>query len=290
MDAMAYLKLALTDDDKAFERVLNKPKRGLGGGTLEKLRQTQGRFKCSLLQAAKRASRTEVKGHLSTAQQKGTQAFLKIISDLRRDVEEKSAVDVMRSMVRRIYSEAAGSKSKKGKDDDEFLMAKIVTEFISDLLMAQGLDDDQATVRAGGASAELGRTVRELSTFINAVAELDTEGLKRMRESEVLTLTTIHQAKGLEWSHVWVVHMAEGICPLKRNMDCDDDQAMEQQRDEFLQEERRLAYVAITRAKEVLHMSWVCFLLSPSLPIPFLPLLPRLFPCSPCYLLFMLRA
>jgi hypothetical protein len=59
-DLLAYLRLAVGDDDKAFERVLNKPKRGLGEQALEKLRHTQQRLKCSLFEAARRISRPEV--------------------------------------------------------------------------------------------------------------------------------------------------------------------------------------------------------------------------------------
>jgi len=70
MDLIAYLNLALCDDDKAFVRVFNKPKRGLGDQALDKLRQAQVRFKCSLVQAAKKSARVELKGHLTGAQQK----------------------------------------------------------------------------------------------------------------------------------------------------------------------------------------------------------------------------
>ena len=263
MDLLAYLKLALWDDDKAFARVLNKPKRSLGEQALEKVRQTQARFKCSLMQAARKAARTEVKGHLSAAQQKGMQAFLRVVDDLRNDVDSKSAPDVLKSLVQRVYcteSSAAMSK-KKGKDEDLHAMTALVRGMIDDMAITEGLDDEIGAVgpSAGGARAGArSKTAQQLCKYVSSVSTLDTEGLKKMRESEVLTLSTIHQAKGLEFSHVWVVRFAEGVCPLRANLEhCEDEKQMEEHRNAWIHEERRIAYVAVTRAKHSLNISWV---------------------------------
>ena len=270
MDMLAYIKLAISDDDKAFCRVLNKPKRGLGDQALEKIRQTQERFKCSLLQAAKKASRKEVKDCLTAAQQKGVSAFLRLIQDLRVEVESKSATEVLKSLVPRVFgNESSSSKSSnkdKDKHDDMFTATALVNTMIEDLAIAEGLDDEIGTALGGSGGSEgdargehaLSETARKLNKLVTAVSNLDTDGLKKMRESEVVRLSTIHQAKGLEFSHVWIVHLSEGVCPLRPNFEaCEDEEQMEQRRNHWLYEERRVAYVAVTRAKHQLYISWV---------------------------------
>ena len=262
-DLLAYLQLALEDDDKSFARVFNKPKRGLGDQTLEKLRQTQGRFKCSMFQAAKKASRQELKGSLTSAQQKGLQAFIRVISDLRLDVQNKSSEEVLRNLVSRVYCSDAGSCKKKGNDSEQFEATKMITAMLSDLPVTAGLDDDigaapKSAVGASEAGGCAGKTARMLKKFLTSVKSLDKEGLKKMRESEVVRLSTIHAAKGLEFLHVWVIQMGEGKFPTRPNLDhCADEEDVQRALDEWLQEERRIAYVALTRAKKRLNISWV---------------------------------
>jgi len=155
-------------------------------------------------------------------------------------------------------SNSTGGDKKKDKGDDQIMMAGLINSMVEDLSVVDGLDDEIGSAPNGGAGGSAGGTAQKLHKFVNNVATLDTDGLKKMRESEILSLSTIHEAKGLEFSHVWVVQMAEGVCPLRPNLEqCEDEEQMERQRNENLQEERRVAYVALTRAKHHLSISWV---------------------------------
>jgi DNA helicase-2/ATP-dependent DNA helicase PcrA len=265
LDLLAYISLAVKhDEDKAFERVLNKPKRGLAEQALQKLRHAQQRLKCSLFEVAKKLMRPEYKA-LSAAQQKSLASFVSVISELRKDVSTKTPEEVLKAVVPRVYqnqgARAAGAAGKKqdtkDKEEDNFERTKLIKAFLEDLAVTEGLDDDIGTNPAAGGAPDPGQTARKLSKFVSTVRRLDTEGLKKMRESEVLSLGTIHAAKGLEFSHVWLVQMAEGICPQGHNVDgCEDEEQAEAQRNAAVQEERRIAYVALTRAKEQLCISW----------------------------------
>ena len=233
--------------------------------------------------AAQRAARQELTGGLTAAQQKGVQALVRVINDLRQDVRSKGAEDVLlKSLVQRVYSSGVGVSKKKDKDDDQLEAAKLVAAMARDLAVTEGLDDDIGAGAAaltasgggggtgggggggegagsGGAASGGAATARKLLKFVKAVKSLDKEGLKKMRESEVVRLSTIHMAKGLEFSHVWLVQMADGVCPLRpTNLDhIQDEEQMQTALDDWLQEERRVAYVALTRAKKYLNISWL---------------------------------
>ena len=117
LDLLAYISLAVKhDEDKAFERVLNKPKRGLAEQALQKLRHAQQRLKCSLFEVAKKLMRPEYKA-LSAAQQKSLASFVSVISELRKDVSTKTPEEVLKAVVPRVYqnqgARAAGAAGKK---------------------------------------------------------------------------------------------------------------------------------------------------------------------------------
>jgi ATP-dependent DNA helicase Rep len=95
----------------------------------------------------------------------------------------------------------------------------------------------------------MARESKSLLEVVQTIALLSTLN-EREGEQNMVTLSTLHAAKGLEWPHVMLVGCVEGLLPFKREEDAGQDQAI------GLQEERRLMYVGITRAQQSLAVSW----------------------------------
>lgn len=221
-DVLAYLKLTLNpQDDVSLLRIINVPARKIGNKTIQQLRELALKESISLLEAAVMVVNNNL---LSSAANKSLENFLQIMSQLRQSNKEFPSSGVIKHVLK-----LAGYKDYllDGTDEGEERFAN-VEELISVASKYDGLE--------AGIS---------LATFLEEVALVsDVDGLVDTDDSVVLM--TLHSSKGLEFPTVYLVGLEEGIFPTSRaQLDKED-----------LEEERRLMYVGMTRAREHLYVSY----------------------------------
>ncbi|BDW82924.1 DNA helicase [Erythrobacter sp. Dej080120_24] len=210
-DALAYLRvIAQPQDDLAFERIYNQPKRGLGSKTLEKMHSHARRVNLPLAAAALELADSD---ELPKRAASTIGGLLRQFLAWRQAAEEMTPADLLRLVLKESGYNAM-------------------------------LSADRSAESAGRAEnlSELARAMEEYETlgdFLEHVSlVMDND---RSDEEETVTIMTIHAAKGLEFDHVFCVGWEEGVFPSQRAIDEGGLASLE--------EERRLAYVAITRAR-----------------------------------------
>ncbi len=235
-DALAYLRLlANRDDDAAFERVVNTPPRGIGERTLEILRGQARGARTSLWQAAEALIGS---GGLSARSAGSLRGFLDLIRNQPELGDDMGLADLTALVI-----EASGlvehyKKSKDGKGVDRVENLEQLVDTTRRFGLEQ-LELDDAEVSAAGDGA-----ADRLSTFL-AHAALEAGEAQADEFEDAVQLMTLHSAKGLEFPLVFLAGVEEGLFP--HNMSKDDPDRME--------EERRLCYVGMTRAKEQLYLT-----------------------------------
>ena len=253
-DVIAYLRLlANPSADSALERVINVPARGIGGTTVDRLRAAARANGSGLYDAVRLAGRGEVAG-LGPGPRKKLQVFVELIEGLRDVIANGASVaEVIIQVIERsgIRTKLEADQSTESRDRLDNL-AELVTT-------ASDFDDEVApapgTSLAGMAAVELAEAAvagdagddrpPSIEDFLERIA-LSSAG--DQTASEQVVLMTIHVAKGLEWPVVFLTGMEDGLFPSLREREGTSEDAA-------LEEERRLAYVAITRARERLVMS-----------------------------------
>ncbi len=227
-DILAYLTLIVNPQDSmSFERVVNTPKRGIGMTSVDHLREFANDNNWSLLEAAENvdianniSARTRVKidefGQLMRNLTK--QAEFLNLTDLTEEILDKSGYNKALEQDKSLEAQA------RRENLDEF---KSVTQEYDE----QHKDDDD-------------NNIQKITNFLADLALVsDQDDVDE--QAPAVTLMTLHAAKGLEFPVVFLVGMEEGIFPLSRAILEDDE----------LEEERRLAYVGITRAKKKLYLT-----------------------------------
>lgn len=222
-DVLAYLRLiANPDDNMSFERVVNVPKRGIGPGTIEKLRTSSNQYDWSLLETALNVSITPISGKAASE----LEAFGFMMKDLRQMQEYVPVTELVEEVLKR-------SGYQKSLELERTLESETRLENIQEFLTVTQQFEKENTED------------KSLLTFLTDLALVsDLDNLEEEPQSEV-TLMTLHAAKGLEFPIVFLIGLEEGIFPLSRSM-MEEDQ---------LEEERRLAYVGITRAEKKLYIT-----------------------------------
>lgn len=227
-DVIGYLRLVQNEAaDSAFLRVVNSPTRGIGDTTVDRLRQAAGDA-MGLLAAARMAVAGE--SGMAAGPRRKLAVFTELIADLQAVVQSGASLgEIVIQVVER-----TGMRSR---------------------LEAQG--DADATDRLGNL-AELVSLASDYDEEMQGEGNLD-EFLERIALSspaealdasaDAVTLMTIHIAKGLEFPVVFLTGLEDGLFPSVRERDG-------QSEDASAEEERRLAYVAMTRARERLYLSW----------------------------------
>ncbi|MCI0370622.1 MAG: DUF3553 domain-containing protein [candidate division NC10 bacterium] len=219
-DALAYLRLiASPADSVGFLRALGVPPRGLGKGTLEKLQQVAAAQRSSLWEAC---GRQELLEALTARQRKALQEFTALIERLRARVAELALSD----LVQVVLDESGLAKALQGEGTPE----------------AEGRLENLRELVAAAQDFVLRSEEATLQAFLDSVALIsDVDSLEEGRGA--VTLMTLHMAKGLEFGVVFMTGMEEGVFPHARAL-ADEEE---------LEEERRLCYVGITRAKDCLY-------------------------------------
>jgi len=226
-DIIAYLRVLQNPADiVSLRRIINVPARGIGDTTVEKLENAATLAGVSLYQAACEADTTDI----TTGAKKKLCEFTGMMERMRTDLGTLTITD----LVRRIIHETGYATAL---DQEKTVESRIRIENLNELMTAT--EDFQEQNR--GAS---------LASFLDQVAlvtdlEHQTAGDGKRGNADSVTLMTLHNAKGLEFSVVFLAGMEEGLFPHSRSAESEEE----------LEEERRLCYVGITRAKERLILT-----------------------------------
>jgi DNA helicase-2/ATP-dependent DNA helicase PcrA len=212
--ALAYLRLAANpEDDGAFLRVANFPARGIGSRTLEQLQEAAKAGGVSLHKAA-----AELPGKAGSA----LAAFLRIVDSIRAETQGLPLPETVEVMLAHSGLAAHYKSEKDGADRVENL-----GELVNAAAAFVGEEDEH-----------------DLQAFL-AHAVLESGETQAAEGADALQLMTVHSAKGLEFTAVFITGLEEGLFPHEQSILEDDG----------LEEERRLMYVAITRARTRLYLS-----------------------------------
>ncbi|PKF63075.1 DNA helicase Rep [Psychromonas sp. psych-6C06] len=224
-DIMAYLKLLVNhDDENAFIRVVNKPPRGIGAVSREKLGSYANLRHISMFAASFELGLEQT---LNGKGLQSVQSFTRWLVELNDRLKREEPVDVVRDMIRDIgyedwlYESSPSPKAAEMQMKNVSMLFKWVTEMLKGDSLDEPMTLEQVVARL---------TLRDMLSRNEEDEELDQ-----------VQLMTLHASKGLEFPYVYLVGMEEGILPHQVSIDEDN-----------VEEERRLAYVGITRAQKEL--------------------------------------
>jgi len=240
-DLCAWLRLLVNnDDDPAFLRAVTTPKRGIGHQTLASLGEFSGRFKTSLYEALF----AESLGSVLNARAVGSlHEFGRYVNDLEYRARHTTGAEDAKALLMGWLKDIDYEKHlHDGEESDKLAASRWsnVLDFVDWVAKRCGgeIEND------GGISVETEKkSVLEVAQTISVIISLAERG----DEQDVVTLSTLHASKGLEWPHVVLAGVNEGLLPFKS-----DDDEMTPER---LEEERRLMYVGITRARRTLAVN-----------------------------------
>ena len=256
-DALAYLRvLSNPDDTVSLRRILNVPKRGIGDRAEEIVAQYADRERISFAAALRTAAeRPERMGALATRSQRCIAGFVGLLDGLQELVEQGEGTA---ELLEAIYARTGYTAELEASDDPQDAsrvenLAELVTvarEFagdaaVADLAVEEAVDNAGLAAPAPADDATGEPEPGSLAAFLERVALVADADSIPDNDEGMVTLMTLHTAKGLEFPVVFLSGLEDGVFPHLRAM---SDPAE-------LAEERRLAYVGITRARERLYLS-----------------------------------
>lgn len=230
-DLISYLRLiANEDDDPAFIRAATTPKKGIGNTTLERLGEYASAHKISLFAAAFEGG---FQSEIGNKQLEDLLNFCQYINKLQDRAVRDPANEVLNDLLATIQYEAFLYDSEEPR--------------AAEVKWANVLDFTGWLSKKGEPSTEYGnekdgKNLLELTQMVSLMSML--EG-RENGEPDAVKLSTLHASKGLEFGHVFLIGVEEGILPHRESIDNDK-----------IEEERRLMYVGITRAQKSLNISW----------------------------------
>ncbi len=214
----------------SFERVINEPKRGIGATSMAKLQAFADENSWSLLQAARNV---QIANGIARRTRNAIEDFAKTIDALRKSAEFLSITELTETLLDKTGYRAALEQTRT-------MEAEARLENINEFLTVTKQFDEQNDAEGTEVADENGDNVRLVDFLADLALVSDQDDVEE--EPSAVTLMTLHAAKGLEFPVVFLVGMEEGVFPLSRAATDPDE----------LEEERRLAYVGITRAQEVI--------------------------------------
>lgn len=223
-DALAYLRLSVhRDDDSSFERIVNRPKRGIGARTLEIIRNYARAHNCSMWSAATKAAQGELSSRATTS----IVVFLNLVERISKDIESLPLHEKVDHI-----NKASGLIDFFAQEKGERAATRIenLEELVSAAKSFQQDPNDALT---------------DLDAFLSNAA-LEAGERQSSEWEDCVQLMTMHSAKGLEFPLVFLCGLEDGLFPHQRSLSDNDG----------LEEERRLCYVGITRAKEKLYVTY----------------------------------
>ena len=225
-DLLAYLRLIVNpQDDLSFRRIVNSPKRGIGATSLAKLSDFAEVYQFSLLEASLQTTLSPLSGKAAKALEK----FATTIEELRKMQEFLSISEFVEQVI-----EKTGYLTSLEQQHTMEADARIenIQEFIS---VAKQFEQDRLEEESEESP------LLQFLTDLSLVSDVDSDD----GDGRMVTLMTLHAAKGLEFPVVFIIGLEEGIFPSSRSIMEHDD----------VEEERRLAYVGITRAEQKLFLT-----------------------------------
>lgn len=222
-DVIAYLRLLVNmDDDEAFRRIYNMPARGIGATSFEQLHAFAKEKECSYMNAI--VNESEFCNALKPAAVKKFRAFADMILGFKTEAASATLLELTQNILHKsgLYSLLESDKTAEGEDRKQN---------ISELLNA--MDEYTALKEDEGVEAP---TPEE---YLQEVALYTDRDQDEKDDAPKITLMTMHTSKGLEYDYVFIVGVEDGLIPSERSIDTING----------VEEERRLLYVAITRAK-----------------------------------------
>ncbi|MGE5808828.1 MAG: DNA helicase PcrA [Nitrospirota bacterium] len=226
-DVIAYLRVLQNPSDiVSLRRIINVPARGIGDTTIEKLEEAAAIARIGLYQTALEAEHTGI----ASAAKKKLKEFTGIMERMRADLGRMTLTELVRRVIQDSGYGAALEREKS-------VESRIRLENLNELLTAT--EDFQEQNRDASPAAFLD----QVALITDAEQQSSAEG--RRGGADAVTLMTLHNAKGLEFAVVFMAGMEEGLFPHSRSAESEEE----------LEEERRLCYVGITRAKERLILT-----------------------------------
>ena len=253
-DLCAWLRLLVNNnDDPAFLRAITTPKRGVGHQTLAALGEFAGKYKLSLFEALFSHS---LPAALPARAVGSLHEFGRQVNELEHRARHTTGAENARTFLTEWLKDLHYEKHLHDSEDSDKVAASRWNNVVDFC--------DWMAARCGGVAETSGgvRTETERKSLLEVaqtIALLSTISDRGEQEDNVVTLSTLHASKGLEWPHVMLVGVNEGLLPFKldelENEDGGESAAM--QLAQRLEEERRLMYVGITRARNSLVVSWL---------------------------------
>nr|WP_294781291.1 UvrD-helicase domain-containing protein [uncultured Flavobacterium sp.] len=217
-DVLSFLRLIVQGDNFSFLRMINHPSRGLGKKFLERLSLLAGEQNLSLLQALGNNINDK------ELNKKGAVDFLELVSVLKKDAENNSISDLVK-----IILDKSGLSELYRKDGDEDRLENI-KELVSSMMLLE---------KENNGPVNIVEYLQEIVLYTDL--DKDTENQDKVR------LMTIHISKGLEFPYVFLCGFTEGVIPSALSI--------KERRKRAIEEERRLMYVAVTRAEKRFYMT-----------------------------------
>jgi len=228
-DILSYLRILINpNDEEALKRIINYPARGIGATTIDKLTIAANHYKKSIFEILKYIDKIDLKINAGTKNK--LQNFLTMVQSLQIEAQTKNAFEIAEIVVKKTQLikdlEKDGTPEAVSKVENVQELLNGIKDFITDKI-EEGEDTS-------------------LTTFLEDVALATDFDTKKDDDKPSVSLMTIHQSKGLEYRYVYIVGLEENLFPSAMSMSTRSE----------LEEERRLFYVAITRAEKVAYLSY----------------------------------
>jgi DNA helicase-2/ATP-dependent DNA helicase PcrA len=228
-DLLSYLRMIINpNDEEALKRVINYPARGIGATTIDKLTIAANHYKKSIFEVLKHLEKINLK--LNSGTKTKLQNFLNMILRLQIDAQKLNAFEITELVVKQ--TQLVKDLEKEGTPE---AISKV--ENVQELL--NGVKDFITDKIESGEDASL-------PVFLEEVALATDLDADKKDDKPKVSLMSIHQSKGLEYPYVYIVGLEENLFPSAMSMNTRSE----------LEEERRLFYVALTRAEKVAYLTY----------------------------------
>ncbi|GHC78944.1 ATP-dependent DNA helicase Rep [Pseudorhodoferax aquiterrae] len=249
-DLCAWFRLWINNnDDPAFLRAVTVPKRGIGHQTLGQLGVYATQYKLSLFESlfsSSLASLLPRRGYESLVE------FGRYVNDLEYRARQTMGAEAARAFMMEWLKEIGYEQHLYDNEESEAAAATRWSNVMDFVDWMSGRCGGQIDDAAGVTTQSEVKSLMEVAQTISLLSTMS----EREQDQDLVTLSTLHASKGLEWPHVVLVGVNEGMLPFKLDDDDGRQQKVSDETAQRLQEERRLMYVGITRAQRTLAVSW----------------------------------